>query len=119
MGEQCVVLNFPIVIMTSNGEREFPPAFLRRCLRVIMPDPKGEALKNIVKAHFGKEAFENTEADISKLIKDFETIQNGDRATDQLLNAIHLLTNHLSLEALDKNELKNLLFKSLSVSEES
>ena len=109
---------FPIVVMTSNGEREFPPAFLRRCLRVIMPDPKGEALKNIVKAHFGKEAFENTETEISKLIESFAAIQNGDRATDQLLNAIHLITNHLSLEALDKNGLKDLLFKSLSVSEE-
>ncbi|GAB2756696.1 DNA polymerase III delta prime subunit [Amycolatopsis magusensis] len=25
---------FPIVVMTSNGEREFPPAFLRRCLQL-------------------------------------------------------------------------------------
>lgn len=23
---------FPLVILTGNGEREFPPAFLRRCL---------------------------------------------------------------------------------------
>lgn len=28
---------FPIIIMTSNGERDFPPAFVRRCLRVRMP----------------------------------------------------------------------------------
>ena len=108
---------FPIVIMTSNGEREFPPAFLRRCLRVIMPDPKGEALKSIVKAHFGEEAFEKTDNDISELIQYFED-KHGDRATDQLLNAVHLLTNHISLEALDKEGLRDLLFKSLSVSEE-
>lgn len=108
---------FPIVIMTSNGEREFPPAFLRRCLRVIMPDPKGEALKNIVKAHFGETAFKKTESDISKLIEYFEKTQNGDRATDQLLNAVHLLTNHISLDALNKEGLKDLLFKSLSISE--
>lgn len=107
---------FPIVIMTSNGEREFPPAFLRRCLRVIMPDPTTEALKNIVKAHFGEKAFENTEADISKLIKDFKE-KEGDRATDQLLNAIHLITNHISPEALDENGLKELLFKPLSNNE--
>lgn len=108
---------FPIVIMTSNGEREFPPAFLRRCLRVIMPDPKGDALKNIVKAHFGEKAFNKTEAEISKLIKYFED-KDGDRATDQLLNAVHLLTNHISLDALDKEGLRDLLFKSLSISEE-
>ena len=110
---------FPIVIMTSNGEREFPPAFLRRCLRVIMPDPKGEALKNIIKAHFGEDKFKETEADISELIKYFEEKQkDGDRATDQLLNAIHLITNHISYDALDKEGLKDLLFKSLSISEE-
>jgi MoxR-like ATPase len=26
--------SFPFVILTSNGERDFPPPFLRRCLRV-------------------------------------------------------------------------------------
>ncbi|MBE9215870.1 AAA family ATPase [Plectonema cf. radiosum LEGE 06105] len=108
---------FPIVIMTSNGEREFPPAFLRRCLRVIMPDPKGEALKNIVKAHFGEAAFK--ESKITDLIDAFtEKQEDGDRATDQLLNAVHLLTNHISLDALDdKDGLRDLLFKSLSISE--
>lgn len=106
---------FPIVVMTSNGEREFPPAFLRRCLRVIMPDPKGEALISIVKAHFGEAAFKKTETEISQLIQDFvQKREEGDRATDQLLNAVHLLMNHISLEALDEEGLRDLLFKSLS-----
>lgn len=108
---------FPIVIMTSNGEREFPPAFLRRCLRVTMPDPTTEALKSIVEAHFGEEEFKKTEKKITSLIEEFKG-KEGDRATDQLLNAVHLLTNHISPEALDKNGLKDLLFKSLSISEE-
>lgn len=34
---QCRV--FPVVVITSNGERELPPAFLRRCLRVGLPTP--------------------------------------------------------------------------------
>ena len=110
---------FPIVIMTSNGEREFPPAFLRRCLRVTMPNPKGEALKSIIKAHFGETAFKQAETDISKLIIEFEEKQKeGDRATDQLLNIIHLLTNHITADDLDKTGLKELLWKSLSISEE-
>ncbi|WP_414585293.1 AAA family ATPase [Scytonema sp. PCC 10023] len=107
---------FPIVIMTSNGEREFPPAFLRRCLRVKMPDPQPDALKSIVKAHFGEKAFNQAETKISELIDDF--LKEGDRATDQLLNTIYLLTNHISPETLDKDGLKNLLFKSLSISDE-
>ena len=44
--------SFPIVIMTSNGERDFPPAFVRRCLRIRMPDPDPNALKTIINAHF-------------------------------------------------------------------
>ena len=30
---------FPLVLLTSNGEREFPPAFLRRCLRLDLKQP--------------------------------------------------------------------------------
>ncbi|MBW4509540.1 MAG: hypothetical protein KME64_23930 [Scytonematopsis contorta HA4267-MV1] len=107
---------FPIVIMTSNGEREFPPAFLRRCLRVKMPDPQTEALKAIVKAHFGEVAFKKAETEVSKLITEF--LKEGDRSTDQLLNTVYLLTNHVSPDALDRDALQALLFKRLSTSDE-
>ena len=103
--------------MTSNGEREFPPAFLRRCLRVKMPDPQPDALKSIVKTHFGEQAFNQAETEISQLIEDFLK-GDGDRATDQLLNAIYLITDHISPEDLDKDGLKDLLFKSLSNTDE-
>ena len=43
---------FPITIMTSNGEREFPPAFHRRCLRVKMPNPTPESLLPVIQSHF-------------------------------------------------------------------
>ena len=33
--------HFPIVVFTSNGEREFPPAFLRRCIRLELQLPFG------------------------------------------------------------------------------
>lgn len=42
---------FPLVIMTSNGEREFPPAFLRRCLRIHLEPPSTDKVADIVKAH--------------------------------------------------------------------
>jgi hypothetical protein len=44
------------VVITSNGEREFPPAFLRRCLRLDLPDPDEPRLRAIVSAHLGPEA---------------------------------------------------------------
>ena len=42
---------FPFIIMTSNGERDFPPPFLRRCLRLDMREPDEQALEAIVTAH--------------------------------------------------------------------
>ncbi len=103
---------FPIIIMTSNGERDFPPAFLRRCLRVKMPNPDLESLKEIIASHFHDEAIEKTD----DLINAFLTREEEERATDQLLNAIYI-RNNLNPEAFNEN-LQDLLFKSLSATDE-
>ncbi|MBN4005427.1 MoxR family ATPase [Nostoc sp. LPT] len=86
---------FPIIVMTSNGERDFPPAFKRRCLRVRMPDPNEDALQKIVKTHFGNDFLNDAknQAKFDNLIKIFQPNNKSiERATDQLLNAIYLLT---------------------------
>jgi MoxR-like ATPase len=109
---------FPIVIMTSNGEREFPPAFYRRCLRVEMPPPTVASLQPIVQAHFQQadptgwtQAAENLVPVIEAFLrKDGQ----GDRATDQLLNAIYLMTRDQRPSEADMERLKTLLFKRLS-----
>jgi MoxR-like ATPase len=44
--------HFPIVILTSNGEREFPAAFRRRCLELRVPDPTPALLGKILDKHF-------------------------------------------------------------------
>jgi MoxR-like ATPase len=44
----------PIVIITSNREKELPPAFLRRCLYYFIPFPKdSKEVEPILEAHFG------------------------------------------------------------------
>ncbi|NJN07461.1 MAG: AAA domain-containing protein [Richelia sp. RM1_1_1] len=112
---------FPIIVMTSNGERDFPPAFKRRCLRVKMPDPKKDALNQIVKAHFGEEFFEdeNNNQKISELIKAFRPDDNKplERATDQLLNTIYLLTRDISPKAKDEESIKEILFRRLNIAD--
>ncbi|GGV12298.1 ATPase AAA [Actinomadura cremea] len=81
---------FPLVVITSNGEREFPPAFLRRCLRLVIEPPDSQRLAEIVEAHFGRDA-RNASTD---LINDFlSRREHGDLATDQLLNAVYLCTS--------------------------
>lgn len=110
---QCYT--FPLIVMTSNAERDFPPAFKRRCLRVTMPDPQEEALKNIVSAHFGKELYERKETDIIKLIREFlpdtEKGEAFDRATDQLLNTIHIF---IKSKIPENKSIKEILLQRLS-----
>ena len=76
---------FPIVVMTSNGERGFPGPFLRRCIRLEVSPPDAAKLTRIVESHLGTRAPE--------LLVDFlKRRELGHLATDQLLNAVYLLT---------------------------
>lgn len=43
----------PIVIITSNAEKELPDAFLRRCIFHYIEFPDAEKMAEIVKVHFG------------------------------------------------------------------
>ena len=109
---------FPIVIMTSNGERDFPPAFYRRCLRVTMPNPTAESLLPIVRSHFDsadQSGWTKTEANVTELIGQFLDKGNkADRATDQLLNAIYLMSRNESPTEAEMKRLQDLLFRRLS-----
>lgn len=109
---------FPIVIMTSNGERDFPPAFYRRCLRVTMPNPTPDSLIPIVRSHFENtdpNGWIQTEGNLSNLIDQFLDKGNkADRATDQLLNAIYIMTRHESPSEDEMDRLLKLLLKRLS-----
>nr|WP_312353321.1 MoxR family ATPase [Aminipila sp.] len=43
----------PIVIITSNAEKELPDAFLRRCIFHYIEFPAKDKMQEIVKVHFG------------------------------------------------------------------
>jgi MoxR-like ATPase len=80
--------HFPFVVMTSNREREFPPAFLRRCIRITIEDPDETMLGDIVQSHFD-EITKRQASDLITLF--FKNRHNKDLATDQLLNAVYLI----------------------------
>ncbi|CAL9273860.1 MULTISPECIES: AAA family ATPase [Streptomyces] len=90
---------FPFVVLTSNGEREFPPAFLRRCVSLRLRQPDDGHLAEIVRAHLGE-----PDAYARQLIDRFlARVGSGDLATDQLLNAIYLArSSGLGAETLDE-----------------
>jgi MoxR-like ATPase len=95
--------------MTSNGERQFPPAFLRRCIRLDIGQPGAEQLKRMVEAQMGPTMVRQAEA----LIATYQERERaGVLANDQLLNAIHL-TCGSHLDEDERTSLVALLFQSL------
>jgi MoxR-like ATPase len=119
-GGQVRCHEFPIVVMTSNRERDFPPAFHRRCLRIDMPRPTQASLEQAVKRHFQGRgvSWKPDHDDLLKqsITKFLEGGNNPDRAIDQLLNAVYILTQ-TSAEQLSEapvRELRQILQRRLS-----
>jgi MoxR-like ATPase len=103
---------FPFVVLTSNGEREFPAAFLRRCIRYRIPDPDVTVLTDIVTAHLGAEVADRC----ALLIADFAERAggNGAYATDQLLNAVYVVTGQAAPGSRQRDRVVELLLKELT-----
>lgn len=51
-GETIKAKNRPVVIITSNAEKELPDAFLRRCIFHYIEFPNKEQMTEIIKVHF-------------------------------------------------------------------
>lgn len=134
-GGKVVCNEFPLMILTSNGERDFPPPFLRRCVRLTMAEPDQARLTQIVDAHLlqqitqdmgdmgdGEEARIPSDPEIQKLIEDFVRKRNdrsrGGLATDQLLNAVYLVMRDRDSDLKSREALINRLWKHLSSSED-
>ncbi len=108
----CAAARFPVVVMTSNGERDFPPAFLRRCVRLEIAEPDNRAARSDpCSAHLGEQAL-TASAD---LIDQFlQRRSNSELATDQLLNAIFVTMHSDLTHAGSRRELADLLLRPLS-----
>ncbi|MFF0445148.1 AAA family ATPase [Streptomyces sp. NPDC004609] len=82
---------FPLIVMTSNSEREFPPAFLRRCLLLEIPEPGADELAAVVAAHLGHDTSDQWRDElISRFLE--RSRERGGLSVDQLLNALYLTT---------------------------
>jgi MoxR-like ATPase len=95
-GSRAVVRNgrvecreFPVVVITSNGEREFPAAFRRRCLPMEMHTPTREQLLAMVEGHLGLRPH-GTEDLVDLFVQRVQA--GGVHSLDQLLNAVQMTT---------------------------
>ncbi|MET9431138.1 AAA family ATPase [Streptomyces sp. NPDC003036] len=105
-GRVCCA-EFPVVVITSNGERDFPPAFLRRCVRLDLPEPDEERLRAIVRAHLDAAGAGNGDGSGASGLEGVDDLMRaflarrarGELATDQLLNAVFLRRGGVDLDA--------------------
>lgn len=107
--------NFPLIILTSNGEREFPPAFLRRCIHLDIDVPNKEKLTRIVESHLDLDVEANET--VKKVIEAFLKKRDSDGkelSTDQLLNAIFLVLKDLDVLDENKEEILKSIWLSLT-----
>jgi MoxR-like ATPase len=51
-GERIAAIHRPIVVITSNNEKELPDAFLRRCFFHYIQFPDRETMQEIVRVHY-------------------------------------------------------------------
>ena len=93
---------FPIVVMTSNDERDFPPAFRRRCLELDIEPPDAVDLATIVRGHLDLDPDPAHAERVSAIIGAFlqaRTESQDNLATDQLLHAVFLALQQVDIEA--------------------
>lgn len=86
-GGQVACHAFPFIVLTSNGERDLPKAFLRRCLRLQVHAPNDDQISAMIAAHLDPEAADKAERHIHKFLTHS---RRDDIAADQLLNAVFL-----------------------------
>ncbi len=108
--------NFPIIIITSNGERDFPAAFMRRCLHHEMKLPTQDRLLQIVTQHLNNGNKDELKV-IEQIVEKFLEKRDGQHielSIDQLLNALYLrLNNKINLDFNETDIFKDVIWRSL------
>lgn len=51
-GENVIAKQVPLVFLTTNDERDLPPAFVRRCVELKIANPTADQLTEIGRLHF-------------------------------------------------------------------
>ncbi|MBD0740401.1 AAA family ATPase [Streptomyces sp. CBMA29] len=109
---------FPFTVLTSNAEREFPAAFLRRCVRLEIQPPDADRLAAMVTAHLGPGA-PGAAAERTAVIAEFlrrQREEGAELANDQLLNALLMADRGLWSGRQDREFIESVLLRPLNES---
>jgi MoxR-like ATPase len=110
-GERVRAVQRPIVIITSNNEKELPDAFLRRCFFHYIKFPDRETMETIVKVHF-PDIQKALVAEALNIFFDIRGVPGMKKkpSTSELLDWLKLLCHEdLPLEVLRGRDMKSLI----------
>lgn len=110
-GETVKAQNRPIVIITSNNEKELPDAFLRRCFFHFIKFPDPETMEDIVEVHFPglKKRLVAQSLRVFYELRDVPGLKKRP-STSELLDWIKLLLNEdVDAEALRETDPRKLI----------
>ncbi|MEM7634030.1 MAG: MoxR family ATPase [Pseudomonadota bacterium] len=93
-GETIKAQNRPVVIITSNNEKELPDAFLRRCFFHFIKFPDADTMKEIIEVHYPglKQRLVSEALNIFYEVRDVPGLKKKP-STSELLDWIKLLLN--------------------------
>ena len=95
----------PVVLLTSNSERDLPDAFLRRCVYYHIPPPTRDRLREIIRkrvplsSSFSPEMLENALTRFEEVRK---TVSKKKPSTDELLAWVQVL-DRLNIDPKNPN----------------
>ena len=110
-GETIKAKNRPIVIITSNNEKELPDAFLRRCFFHYIKFPEADTMEEIVNVHF-PEIKQNLIKEAFKIFYDIRDVPGIKKkpSTSELIDWLKLLmTDDIDAKTLKESNPKKLI----------
>jgi MoxR-like ATPase len=110
-GETIRAAHRPVVIITSNNEKELPDAFLRRCFFHYIKFPDADTMRDIVEVHFPglKGRLVNEALNVFYDIRDMPGLKKKP-STSELLDWLKLLLNEdITPETLRERDPKKLI----------
>jgi len=107
-GETIVAKHRPIIIITSNNEKELPDAFLRRCFFHYINFPDKKTMAEIIKVHYPdlKKSLLNAALEVFFEVREVTGLKKKP-STSELIDWIKLLVaDDIPLEALQNKSIK-------------
>ena len=105
-GERIEAKDRPVVVLTSNNEKELPDAFLRRCFFHYIKFPDRETMQAIIDVHFPKiqKTLVTKAMDIFYEVRDVPGLKKKP-STSELLDWLKLLMNEdMPLDVLQNRD---------------